>query len=62
MTKLQSLRNQGCKIFNIETEKVNELLKDIPTDNITECKELIYAAAKPISNKIDIHLKTRTEI
>ena len=35
-TTLPSLRNQYRKKVMEETEKVNKLLKHIPTDNITE--------------------------
>ena len=37
-TTFLSLRNQDWKL---ETEKVNELLQHIPTDNISEEKEII---------------------
>ena len=35
-TTLRSLRNQDKKNFKIKTEKVYNLLKYIPTDNIVE--------------------------
>ena len=49
---LPSLRNQGWKNVKVETEKVNSLLKNIPTDNITELNDLIYAGAKLVGDKI----------
>ena len=52
-TTLPSLRNQDWKKVQVETEKVNKLLKYIPTDNITELNELIYAGAKLVSDKIE---------
>ena len=50
---LPSLRNQNWKKVKEETEKVNKLLPNIPTDNITELKQLIYAGAKLVCDKID---------
>ena len=40
-TTLSFLRNQDWKKVKSEIEKVNELFKHIPTDNITELNELI---------------------
>ena len=37
---LPSLRNQNWKKVMVKTEKVNKLLKYIPTDNITEMNEI----------------------
>ena len=38
----------------IETEKVNKLLKYIPTDDINEQNKFIYVGAKLTGDKIDI--------
>ena len=44
-TILPSLRNIEWKTLKIETNKINHLLPYIPTNNITELDELIYAGA-----------------
>ena len=43
---LLSLRNMEWRIIRAETNKVNQLLAYISTNNITELNELIYAGAK----------------
>ena len=40
------LRNQDWRIVKSETEKVNYLLTNIPTNDITELNDLICAGAK----------------
>ena len=45
-TILPSLRNIEWKTLKIETNKINHILPYIPTNNITELNELIYARAK----------------
>ena len=45
-TTLPSLRKQDWGKVKSETEKVNNLLTNIPTDDITELNDLIYAGAK----------------
>ena len=45
-TTLPSRRNQDGKKVKVETKKVNSLLQNIPTYNIAELNELIYAEAK----------------
>ena len=42
-TTLSSLRNQDWRTVKSETEKVNALLTNVPTDDITELNDLIYA-------------------
>ena len=42
-TILSFLSNQYGEKDNVETEKINKLLKYIPTDSITEENEPIYA-------------------
>ena len=49
--------NQDRKNVKVETEKVNKLLKYIPTDIITELKEFIYAGAKLVCFKVGIPQK-----
>ena len=49
---LPSLRDQDWKKENVETEKVNKLLLNVPTGNITEQNKLIYAGAKLVCDKI----------
>ena len=57
-TTLPSLRNQDWWTVKSETEKVNDLLNNIPTNNITGLNNLIYAGAKLICEKIGVPLKT----
>ena len=54
---LLSLKNQDWKKIKVKSEKVNKLLKNISTDNITELNELIYAGEKLVSDKIGIPQK-----
>ena len=42
------------KIFNLKIEKLNNLLSNIPTNNITELNEPIYTGIKLVSVKIGI--------
>ena len=42
------------KKFSLETEKVNEFWPNIPTGNITELNELIYAGAKLVCNEVSV--------
>ena len=51
-TTLLSLSNQDLKTVKVETEKINELLIHISTNNITELNKLIHAGAKLVSDKI----------
>ena len=48
------------KKIKVKTEKINKLLIDIPTSNITEVDELIYAGAKFVCAKIGVSLKKST--
>ena len=50
-TTLPSLRNIEWKILKIETNKINHILPYMPTNNITELNELIYAGAKLVCEK-----------
>ena len=52
-----SLRKQDWKKVKVKIKKVNKLLKNISTDNITELNKLIYAGAKLISDKIGNSLR-----
>ena len=61
-SKLPSKRNQDWEKVKVETENLNKLLENIPTDNITELNGLIYAGSKLDSVKIGIPQGTRTEI
>ena len=56
--KPHSLRNQDWTV-NSETEKVNNLLTNIPTNDITEWNDLIYTGAKLVCEKIGAPLKTK---
>ena len=55
---LPSLRNIEWKTLQIETNKINHILPYIPTNNITELNELIYAAAKLVCENIGIPTKS----
>ena len=57
-TTLPSLRSIEWRTINMETEKINQVLTYIPTKNITELNELIYAGAKLVSEKIGVCLKS----
>ena len=50
-TTLPPLRNQDWKKFKVDTESVNKLLPNIPTDDITELKKLIYAKIQNLDEK-----------
>ena len=56
-TILPSLRHIEWNTLKIETNKINHILPYIPTNNITELNELIYAGAKSVCEKIGIPLK-----
>ena len=56
-TTLSSLRNTEWRIVKAETNKVNQVLTFIATNNKTELNELIYAGAKLVCEKIRIPLK-----
>ena len=55
---MPSLGNRDWRIVKSETEKVNDFLTNIPTNDITELNDLIYAGAKLVCEKIEVPLKT----
>ena len=57
-TNLPSLRNMEWRTFKTETNKINQILPYISTNNITELNELIYAGAKLVCEKIGIPSKS----
>ena len=57
-TILPSLRNIEWKTLKIETNKINHILPYIPTNNITELNDLIYAGAKLVCENIGIPSKS----
>ena len=57
-TILPSLRNIEWKTLTIETNKINHILPYIPTNNITELDELLYAEAKLVCENIGIPSKS----
>ena len=57
-TILLSLRNIEWKTLKTDTNKINHILPYIPTINITELNELIYAGAKLVCEKIGIPSKS----
>ena len=42
----------------MEKEKINQVLTYMPTKNITELNELVYAGAKLVFEKIGVPLKS----
>ena len=58
---LPSLRNIEWRIVWAETNKMNQVLTYISTNNITELNELIYAGAKLVCEKIGIPTKSTKE-
>ena len=54
---LPSLRKQDEKKFKVKTGKINKLLSNILTDNITELNELIHLGAKLAGDKIGAPLR-----
>ena len=57
ITILHSLGNQDRKTLKAETEKMKDVFANIPTNNITEINELIYAEAKLVCEIIRFPLK-----
>ena len=60
-TTLPSLRNTEWRIVKAETNKLNQGLTCISTNNITELNALIYAGAKLVCEKIGIPSKITKE-
>ena len=56
-TTLLSLRNIEWRLFKAETNKINQVLLYISTNNITEINELISAVAKIVCEKTMIPSK-----
>ena len=56
-----SLRNIEWRTVKTETEKVNQVLTYLSTNNITELNELIYAGVKLVCEKIGIPSKKHEE-
>ena len=50
--------SQDWRTVKSETDKVNDLLTNIPTSYITELNDLIYAGAKLVCEKMGVLLKT----
>ena len=57
-TILPSLRKIEWTTPKIERNEINHILPYIPTNNITELNELIYAGEKLVCEKIEIHSKS----
>ena len=55
---LPLLRNIKWRTLTIETNKINQVLPYISTNNITELNELIYEGAKLVCEKIGIPSKS----
>ena len=56
---LPSFRNQDWRTVLSETENVNKLLTNIPSNDITELNDLIYEGEKIVCEKIGVPMKTR---
>ena len=54
-----SLRNIEWRTLKTETNKINQIIHYISTNNITELNDLIYAGAILVSEKIGIPQKAR---
>ena len=54
---LPSLRNIEWRTVKTETNKINQVLTYISTNNITEVNDLIYAGAKLVCEKIGFYYK-----
>ena len=57
-TTLLSLRNIEWRTVKTETNKINQVLPSISTNDINELNELIYAGAKLVCEKIGIPRKS----
>ena len=57
-TTLSSLRNIEWRTLKTETNKINQILPYISTNNITELKDLIYAGEKLVREKIGVPSKS----
>ena len=53
-TTLPSPKTQDWEKIQAKKQKVNELLTNIPTGNITELNELIYINAELFCDEIDV--------
>ena len=58
MKRIMSEKKTTWKTVKSETEKVNNLLKNIPTNNNMKLNDLINAGAKLVSEKIGSPQKT----
>ena len=56
-TTIPLLKNIDWRTVKTETEKINQVLTYISTNNIAELNELIYAGAKLVCHKIGVPLK-----
>ena len=56
-TTLPSLSNQDLETVKFETEKVDDFLTNIPTNDITELNDLIDTGAKLVCEKVGVLLK-----
>ena len=61
-TTLLSLRDKEWRTVKTETNKINQVLPYIQTNNITELNELIYAGSKLICEKLDTLKKHEEKI
>ena len=57
-TTLPSLRNIEWRTLKTETNRINQMLPYISTNNISELNDLIYARAKLVCEKIGVPSKS----
>ena len=55
---LPLLRNIEWRTLKTDTNKINQILPYLSTNNITEINELIYAGTKLVCDKIEIPSKS----
>ena len=57
-TTLPSFRNMEWRTLKTETNKINQILPHISTNNITDLNDLIYTGAKLVCEKIWVPSKS----
>ena len=61
-TTLLSLRNIEWRTLKTETNKINQIIPYISTNNITELNDLIYAGTKFVCEKIGVPPKSTKKL
>ena len=60
-TRIPSLKSYNQNKLKEKTKEVNEIIKVIPTSNITETNKLIYAGAKMVVELMEIKLPSKNQ-